>query len=112
MPINISESHKFTPKIWYYLSFKTYLFYNNPFDNDNLEFSETYLQIVLPLNVMHIGYLNEWLNFELKIGDKTCKFEVLYWFASQYQSEFETFSNNFKMTVNILTQEKFIRVPL
>ena len=39
------------------------------------------------------------LNFELKIGDKSCNFIALCRFPSQSQDDFETFSDNFKMTL-------------
>ena len=49
-----------------------------------------YYQNYLPL---YIGCLNECLNFELKIGDKSCNLVVLYRSPSQFQDEFESFSD-------------------
>ena len=37
-----------------------------------------YYKTCLPLRVLDIQYLNECINFELKIGDKLCTFVVLY----------------------------------
>ena len=37
-----------------------------------------YYKTCLPLRVLDIQYLNECINFELKIGDKLCTFDVLY----------------------------------
>ena len=59
----------------------------------------------LPQRVINIGYLNECLTLELKVGDKTCNFVVLYRSPSQSQDEFETFSDNFEMTLDILAQK-------
>ena len=59
----------------------------------------------LPLRVVNIGYLNECLILELKVGDKICSFVVLYRSPSQSQDEFETFSDNFEMTLDILEQK-------
>ena len=57
------------------------------------------------LFISHIGCLNECLTLELKVGDKTCNFVVLYRSPSQSQDEFETFSDNFEMTLDILAQK-------
>ena len=39
------------------------------------------------------------------VGDKTCNFVVVYRCQSQSQDEFETFSENFEMTSDILAQK-------
>ena len=59
----------------------------------------------LPQRVINIGYLNEYLTLELNVGDKICNFVVLYRSPSQSQDEFETFSDNFEMTLDILAQK-------
>ena len=59
----------------------------------------------LPQSVTNIGYLNECLTLELKVADKICNSLVLYRSPSQSQCEFETFSNNFEMTLDILAQK-------
>ena len=105
-----------------YLS-KTYLDSNTPLDDDNLEISGytlarsdhpsntkrgdvwLYYKNNLPLRVINIGYLNECLTLELTVGDKTCNFVVLYRSPSQSQDEFETFSDNFEITLDILAQK-------
>ena len=45
------------------------------------------------------------MNFELKIGDKSCNFIALYRSPSQSQDDFETFSDNFEMTLETLVQK-------
>ena len=88
---------------------ETYLDSNTPLTDGNLEISGymlvrsdhqckaklgnvcLYYKSNLPLRVINIGYLNECLTFELKVGDKTCNFLVLYRSPSQSQDEFETF---------------------
>ena len=64
-----------------------------------------YYNNYLPLRVLNISYLKECLNLELKIGDKSCNFIALYRSQSQSQDDFETFSNNFEMTLETLTQK-------
>ena len=75
---------------------QTYLDSNTPLDDDNLEISGytlvrsdrpsntkrggvcLYHKNNLPLRVVNIGYLNECLALELRVGDKICNFVVLY----------------------------------
>ena len=96
---------------------------NTPLDDYNLEISGytlvysdhpsntkrggvcLYYQNNLPIRVVIIGYLNECLTLELKVGDKMCNFIVLYGFPSRSQDEFETFSDNFEMALDILMQK-------
>ena len=59
----------------------------------------------LPLRVINIGYLHECLSFVLQIGDKICNFVALYRSPSQSQDDFETFVDNFKMTLELLAQK-------
>ena len=59
----------------------------------------------LPLRVINIGYLNECLTLELKVSDKIYNFVVLYRSPSQSQDEFETFSDNFEMALDILAEK-------
>ena len=88
---------------------ETYLDSNTPLDDENLEISgftlvcsdypsntkrggvSLYCKNNLPVRVVNIGYLNECLTLELKVGDKMCNFVVLYRSPSQSQDEFETF---------------------
>ena len=55
----------------------------------------------LPLTVINIGYLNECLTLEHRIGGKICNFVVSYRSPSQSQNEYETF-DNVEMTLEIL----------
>ena len=63
-----------------------------------------YYRSTLPLRVINIGYLNECLSFELQIGDKICNIVTLYRSPSQSQDDFETFTDNFEMTLEILAK--------
>ena len=101
---------------------ETYLDSNTPLDDENLEIFGyalvrsdhppnvkrggvcLYYKNNLPLRIVNIGYLNECLTLELKVGDKIFKFVVPYRSPSQFQNEFETFSDNFEMTLDILAQ--------
>ena len=53
-----------------------------------------YYKSCLPLKVTNIQYLQECLNFEMKIGEKLCNFVALYPPPSQSQDAFETFAKN------------------
>ena len=64
-----------------------------------------YYKRSLLLRVTNIGYLHECLSFDLQIGDKICNFVVLYRSPSQSQDDFETFVDNFKMTLELLAQK-------
>ena len=61
-----------------------------------------YYRSSLPLRVINIGYLHECLSFELQIRDKVCNSVALYISSSQFQNDFETFTENFEMTLEIL----------
>ena len=64
-----------------------------------------YYKSSLLLRVINIGYLHEYLSFELQIGDKICEFVALYKSPSQSQDNFETFADNFEMTLEFLAQK-------
>ena len=53
---------------------------------------------------MSIHYLQECINFKLKIGDKLFNFISLYRSPSQSQDEFEKFSENFQRSLDGLLQ--------
>ena len=64
-----------------------------------------YYKKFLPLRVLDIQYLDECINFELKIGDKLCNFVALYRSPSQTQDEFEKFSDNLELNLGTLSQK-------
>ena len=59
----------------------------------------------LPLKVMDVYYLQECINFEAQIGDKTCNFVSLCRFPSQTKDEFENFIKNLEL--NLQTKAHF-----
>ena len=77
--------------------------YNSHHKVDMICLSETYLdsntENSLPLRAINIGYLNECLTLEIKIGYKICNFVIVYTSTSQSEDEFETFSVNFEITL-------------
>ena len=93
--------------------YETYLESNTRLNDDNLEVSGyTLVRSDHPSNakrggvwVINIGCLNECLTPELMVDDKTCNFVVLYRSPSQSQDEFETFSDNSEMTLDIVAQK-------
>ena len=91
---------------------KTYLDSSILHDDDNLQISGynlynedhplnvkrggvcIYYKISLPLKIRNIHYLQECINFEIKIKDKLCNFISLYRSPNQNQDDFESFINN------------------
>ena len=59
----------------------------------------------MPLRVLDIQYLNECINFELKIGDKHCTFVALYRSPSQSLDNLETFIDNFELNLETLSRK-------
>ena len=64
-----------------------------------------YCRSSLTLRVINIGYLHEFLSFELQIGKKICKIVALYRSSSQSQDNFKAFADNFEMTLELLAQK-------
>ena len=53
-----------------------------------------YYKSYLPLKLIEAKYLHEYINFELRIGGKTCKFLLLYRSPSENRYVFEKFLEN------------------
>ena len=67
----------------------------------------------LPLKVIDIQFLNEWINFEIRIGGKLCTFLCLYRSPSHTRDIFETFADNFELTLDtIVNKNPFLIVAL
>ena len=72
-----------------------------------------YYKNFLSLKVIDIQYLQECINFEMKIGEKLCNFIVLYRSPSQSQDDFETFLKNFELNLDTtLANNPFLTVAL
>ena len=52
----------------------------------------------VPLRILNVQYLQEYVNFEVKIGDRICNFTSLYRALSQTLDDFETFSKILKLS--------------
>ena len=101
---------------------KTYLDSSIPSDDDNLELPGCNLVHTdnptntkrgsvnsLPLKLIDIQFLNERINFEIRIGGKLCSFLCLYRSPSQTQDTFETFFDNFQLTRDaIINKNSFL----
>ena len=59
-----------------------------------------YYKISLPLKIKNIHYLQECINFEIKIKDKLCNFISLYRSPNQSQDDFESFINNLEYNLD------------
>ena len=57
----------------------------------------------LSLKVLDIQFLNEFINFEINIGEKVCNVICLYRSPSQTRDTFETFADNLEFTLDTLT---------
>ena len=72
-----------------------------------------YYKISLPLKVKNIHYLQEYINFEIKIIDKLCNFITLYRPPNQCQDDFESFMNNFELSLDsVMVNYPFLTVVL
>ena len=72
-----------------------------------------YYKISLLLKIKNIQYLQECINFEIKIKDKLCNFITLYRSPNQCQDDFESFINNFELNLDsIKTNNPFLTVIL
>ena len=61
-----------------------------------------YFKISLLLKVLDIQLLQECINFELKIAEKTCNFISLYKSLSQSKDEFESFADNLELNLDLI----------
>ena len=65
------------------------------------------------MKVIDIQFLNECINFEIRIGGKLCSFLCLYRSPSQTRDIFETFADNFELTLDtIVNKNSFLIVAL
>ena len=62
----------------------------------------------LPLKVIDIQFLNECINFEIRIGGKLCSFLCLYRSPSQTRDIFETFDDNFELTLDTISNRNSV----
>ena len=103
---------------------ETYLGSSIPSDDDNLELPGYNLERVdnpsntkrggvciyyhnsLPLKVIDIQFLNECINFEIRIGGKLCNFLCSCRSPSQTRDIFETFADNFGSTLDTIVNKK------
>ena len=58
----------------------------------------------LPLRILNVRYLQECINFEIKVGNKVCNLISLYRSPSQTLDDFETFSKNFELNLENIVQ--------
>ena len=72
-----------------------------------------YYKRLLPLKVIDVSYLQEYINFEVKIGDKTCNFVSLYRSPSQTKDESKNFIKNLQLDLeHIANKSPFLIVVL
>ena len=72
-----------------------------------------YYHNFLPLKVIDIQLLNECINSEIRIGGKLCSFLCLYRSPSQTRDIFETFADNFELTLDsIINKNPFLIAAL
>ena len=71
-----------------------------------------YYKNYLPLRFLNVSNLKECLNFELKTGDESCNFVALHRSPRQSQNNFETFFDNFEMTLETLAQKGSFLTPI
>ena len=72
-----------------------------------------YYKVSLPLKIKNIHYLQECINFEIKIKDKLCNFISLYRSPNQSQDDFESFNNNLEYNLDsVMLNNPFLTVIL
>ena len=72
-----------------------------------------YYKNSFPLKVANIHYLQECIDFEMKIGEKLCNFVALYRSPSQSQDEFETFAKKLELNLDTISANNpFLTVVL
>ena len=59
----------------------------------------------LPLKVIYVSYLQECINFQVKIGDKRHNFASLYRSPNQTKDEFENFIKNLEINLEHIANE-------
>ena len=64
-----------------------------------------YYKNFLPLKLTGVRLLDECIAFDLIISDKLCSFVVLYRSPNQSQGDFSTFSDNFEMTLDLISKK-------
>ena len=68
-----------------------------------------YYKHLLPLRILNVQYLQECINFEMKIGKKVCNFISLSRSTSHTLDDFETFSKNIELNLdNIVHRNPFL----
>ena len=68
--------------------------------------------ISLPLKILNVHYLQESISFELRVDSKICKFVSFYRSPSQTSDDFETFTDNFELTLDTLAKSNSDLVAL
>ena len=72
-----------------------------------------YYKISLPLKIKNIHYLEQCINFEIKIKDKPCNFISLYRSSNQSQDGIELFIKNLKCNLDsVMVNNPFLIVIL
>ena len=59
-----------------------------------------YYKTLLPLKILSTNFLQQWINFEVSIGNKKCRFINLYRTLSQSQDEFHDFLTNLEISLD------------
>ena len=72
-----------------------------------------YYRNSLPLKVIDIQFLNEYIDFEIRNGGKLCSFLCLYRSPSQTRHIFETFVDNFELILDsVINKNPFLIIAL
>ena len=72
-----------------------------------------YYKFSLLLKVIGLSHLQECFNFDIKIGDKTCKFVCLYRSPSHTKDEFDNFIKNLELNLeHIANKSPFLILAL
>ena len=72
-----------------------------------------YYRNPLPLEILGIHYLQDYINFEIIIGGELCRLVSLYRSPNQSQDDFESFAENFELKIDAVSANNlFLTVAL
>ena len=71
-----------------------------------------YYNSILPLRILNISNLDEYINFEVSIANKICRIIQLYRSTSQKKDEFQEFKSNLEMNFDALSANNPFRTVM
>ena len=70
-----------------------------------------FIKNTLPIKLIILKYLQEYITFEIRIGRKCCKFICLYRSSSQTNDKLESFLKTFELTFDKIHKDNPFMIP-